>query len=118
MSVRVRLAPSPTGTLHLGTARTALFNWLFAQKEGGSFLLRIENTDIERSKEEYVENIYQGLQWLGINWDESPIIQSERVNEHKSIIKNLLDKGLAYRCYATESELEEMRDILNAEFQD
>ncbi len=110
MSVRVRLAPSPTGTLHLGTARTALFNWLFAQKEGGSFLLRIENTDIERSKEEYVENIYQGLQWLGINWDEPPIIQSERVSEHKSIIKTLLDKGLAYRCYATESELEEMRE--------
>ncbi len=110
MSVRVRLAPSPTGTLHLGTARTALFNWLFAKKEGGAFLLRIENTDIERSKEEYVENIYQGLEWLGINWDESPIIQSERIIEHKLIIKNLIKKGLAYRCYATESELEEMRE--------
>ncbi len=110
LTVRVRLAPSPTGTLHIGTARTALFNWLFAQKKGGSFLLRIENTDNERSKEEYIKNIYQGLQWLGINWNESPIIQSERVNEHKSIIKKLLDKGLAYRCYATESELEEMRE--------
>tara|TARA_Y100001968_G_scaffold6656_1_gene5709 strand:- start:496 stop:1926 length:1431 start_codon:yes stop_codon:yes gene_type:complete len=110
LKVRVRLAPSPTGTLHLGTARTALFNWLFAKKEGGDFLLRIEDTDIERSKEEYIKNIFEGLKWLGINWNESPIIQSERVNQHKSIIKNLLDKGLAYRCYATESELSKMRE--------
>ena len=104
------MAPSPTGTLHLGTARTALFNWLFAKKEGGSFLLRIEDTDIARSKEEYIKNIYDGLQWLGINWDESPIIQSERVNEHKKIIKTLIDKGFAYRCYASETELDEMRE--------
>ncbi len=83
------MAPSPTGTLHLGTARTALFNWLFAQKEGGTFLLRIEDTDIERSKEEYIKNIYEGLQWLGINWDESPTIQSERIKEHKKTIKSI-----------------------------
>ena len=92
------MAPSPTGTLHLGTARTALFNWLFAKKEGGTFLLRIEDTDFERSREEYINNIYDGLQWLGINWDESPTIQSERVNEHKQIIKTLIDKGFAYKC--------------------
>ncbi len=104
------MAPSPTGTLHLGTARTALFNWLFAKKEGGTFLLRIEDTDIERSKEEYIKNIYDGLQWLGINWDESPTIQSERVNEHKQIIKTLIDKGFAYKCYASEAELDEMRE--------
>ena len=104
------MAPSPTGTLHLGTARTALFNWLFAKKEGGSFLLRIEDTDIERSKEEYVKNIYEGLQWLGINWDECPIIQRERIKEHKQIIKVLLAKGVAYRCYASEEELDEMRE--------
>ncbi|WP_269624401.1 glutamate--tRNA ligase [Prochlorococcus marinus] len=110
MKVRVRLAPSPTGTLHLGTARTALFNWLFAKKEGGTFLLRIEDTDIERSKEEYIKNIYDGLEWLGINWDESPTIQSERVNEHKQVIKTLIDKGFAYKCYASEAELEEMRE--------
>ena len=91
------MAPSPTGTLHLGTARTALFNWLFAKKEGGTFLLRIEDTDIERSKEEYIKNIYDGLQWLGINWDESPTIQSERGNEHKQIIKTLIDGGFAYK---------------------
>ncbi|WP_269609812.1 glutamate--tRNA ligase [Prochlorococcus marinus] len=110
MTVRVRLAPSPTGTLHLGTARTALFNWLFAKKEGGTFLLRIEDTDTERSKEEYIKNIYDGLQWLGINWNETPIIQSERVNEHKQIIKALIAKGFAYRCYVSEAELDEMRE--------
>ncbi|WP_413677452.1 glutamate--tRNA ligase [Prochlorococcus sp. MIT 0916] len=110
MEVRVRLAPSPTGTLHLGTARTALFNWLFAKKESGTFLLRIEDTDIERSKEEYIKNIYDGLQWLGLNWDESPTIQSKRVNEHKQIIKNLIARGFAYRCYASEAELDEMRE--------
>ena len=104
------MAPSPTGTLHLGTARTALFNWLYAKKEGGTFLLRIEDTDIERSKEEYVKNIYEGLQWLGINWDECPIIQRERIKEHKQIIKVLLAKGFAYRCYASEEELDEMRE--------
>ena len=104
------MAPSPTGTLHLGTARTALFNWLFARKEGGTFLLRIEDTDIERSKEIYISNILEGLQWLGIHWDESPIIQSKRVNEHKKIIEFLIAKGFAYRCYASEPELDEMRE--------
>ena len=104
------MAPSPTGTLHLGTARTALFNWLFAKKEGGTFLLRIEDTDIERSNELYTKNILEGLQWLGIDWNEPPIIQSKRVNEHKKIIETLIAKGFAYRCYASESELEEMRE--------
>jgi len=104
------LAPSPTGTLHLGTARTALFNWLFARKEGGTFLLRIEDTDIERSKEEYIKDIFDGLQWLGINWNESPVIQSERVKDHKRTIETLIAKGVAYRCYASESELCEMRE--------
>ena len=110
LKVRVRLAPSPTGTLHLGTARTALFNWLFAKKEGGTFLLRIEDTDIERSNELFTKNILEGLQWLGIDWNETPIIQSKRVNEHKKIIETLIAKGFAYRCYASESELEEMRE--------
>ncbi len=104
------MAPSPTGTLHIGTARTALFNWLYAKKENGTFLLRIEDTDIERSKEHYKKNIYDGLQWLGINWDEPPTIQSERANQHKKVIKTLIEKGHAYRCYATENELDEMRE--------
>ncbi len=110
MSVRVRLAPSPTGNLHIGTARTALFNWLFASANKGKFLIRIEDTDKERSKLEYTENILEGLSWLGITWDESPIIQSEYISEHKNAIKKLLDLGLAYRCYATETELELMRE--------
>ena len=109
MTVRVRLAPSPTGTLHIGTARTALFNWLFAKKNQGKFLLRIEDTDKERSKDQYQENILEGLKWLNILWDENLIIQSSRTNEHQEAIKFLLKKGLAYRCYATEDELEDMR---------
>ncbi len=108
--MRVRLAPSPTGKLHIGTARTALFNWLFAKSQNGKFLLRIEDTDQERSREEFTKNIINGLQWLGINWDEEPIRQSQRVNHHRKAIQQLLDRGLAYRCYATEAELEEMRN--------
>ena len=93
--VRVRLAPSPTGTLHIGTARTAVFNWLFAKSQNGVFLLRIEDTDKERSKPEFTQNIYEGLQWLGIDWAEVPVIQSERVVQHRDAIRTLLDKGLA-----------------------
>ena len=112
--VRVRLAPSPTGTLHIGTARTAVFNWLFAKSQNGVFLLRIEDTDKERSKPEFTQNIFEGLQWLGIDWAEEPLIQSERVAQHRDAIRTLLDKGLAYRCYANESELAAMRDAQKA----
>lgn len=112
--VRVRLAPSPTGTLHIGTARTAVFNWLFAKSQNGVFLLRIEDTDKERSKPEFTQNILEGLQWLGIDWAEDPVIQSERVQQHRDAIRTLLDKGLAYRCYANESELAAMRDAQKA----
>ena len=112
--VRVRLAPSPTGTLHIGTARTAVFNWLFARHEKGVFLIRIEDTDKERSKPEFTENILEGLTWLGINWDEPPLIQSERLQEHRQAIQTLLDQGLAYRCYASEDELHAMREVQKA----
>ncbi|MBL6801878.1 MAG: glutamate--tRNA ligase [Synechococcus sp. BS307-5m-G38] len=112
--VRVRLAPSPTGTLHIGTARTAVFNWLFARHQQGRFLLRIEDTDKERSKPEYTQNILDGLQWLGIDWDEEPVIQSERVAQHRAAIATLLEKGLAYRCYASETELDAMRELQKA----
>lgn len=108
--VRVRLAPSPTGTLHIGTARTAVFNWLFARHQGGQFLLRVEDTDKERSKPEYTANILEGLQWLGLQWDGEPVIQSERVELHRAAIQQLLDSGHAYRCYATEAELTAMRE--------
>ena len=114
-AVRVRLAPSPTGTLHIGTARTAVFNWLFARHHGGQFLLRIEDTDKERSKPEYTANILEGLQWLGLNWDGEPVVQSERIAEHRAAIQQLLDSGRAYRCYATEAELTEMRERQAAE---
>jgi glutamyl-tRNA synthetase len=113
--VRVRLAPSPTGTLHIGTARTAVFNWLFARRQGGQFLLRIEDTDKERSKPEYTDNILEGLRWLGLDWDEPPVIQSERIGEHRAAIQRLLDSGHAYRCYASEEELTAMRERQAAE---
>ena len=112
--VRVRLAPSPTGTLHIGTARTAVFNWLYARRQQGSFLLRIEDTDKERSKPEYTQNILEGLRWLGIDWDEEPLIQSEQVQQHRAAIETLLQKGLAYRCYANEAELDAMREAQKA----
>ncbi len=113
--VRVRLAPSPTGTLHIGTARTAVFNWLFARRHGGQFLLRIEDTDKERSQQAFTDNILEGLQWLGLHWDCTPVIQSERIAEHRAAIQQLLDSGKAYRCYATEAELTEMRERQAAE---
>ncbi len=108
--VRVRLAPSPTGTLHIGTARTAVFNWLFARRHGGQFLLRIEDTDKERSKDAFTANIFEGLQWLGLNWDAEPVIQSARIAEHRQAIQQLLDSGHAYRCFASDSELTAMRE--------
>jgi len=107
---RLRLAPSPTGLFHIGTARTALFNWLYAQKIGGKFLIRIEDTDFLRSKSEYTKNILEGLKWLGLKWDEEPIKQSERISIHKKHIKELLECGAAYRCFTTEDEISELRE--------
>ncbi|MDC3019758.1 glutamate--tRNA ligase [Prochlorococcus sp. AH-736-E15] len=109
MEKRLRLAPSPTGLLHIGTARTALFNWLYARKIGGKFLIRIEDTDILRSKSEYTKNILNGLKWLGLKWDEEPIKQSERISIHKKNIKKLLECGFAYRCFTTEEEISDLR---------
>jgi len=117
MSVRVRIAPSPTGNLHIGTARTAVFNWLFAHHHGGEFLLRIEDTDLERSRPEFTQNILDGLQWLGLNWDEGPFFQSKRLDLYRSAIQTLLDRGLAYRCYITEEELTSLRAAQEAKGQ-
>ena len=114
MSVRVRIAPSPTGNLHIGTARTAVFNWLFARNQGGKFLLRIEDTDLERSKLEYTDNIVEGLKWLGMDWDEGPFYQSQRLEMYREQVQMLLDKGLAYRAYETPDELSAMRDAQKA----
>jgi len=107
---RLRLAPSPTGLFHIGTARTALFNWLYAQKIGGKFLIRIEDTDFIRSKSEYTKNILEGLNWLGLKWDEEPVKQSERISIHKKYIQKLLECGAAYRCFTTEDEISELRE--------
>ncbi|MEO0408177.1 MAG: glutamate--tRNA ligase, partial [Cyanobacteria bacterium P01_A01_bin.135] len=109
MTVRVRIAPSPTGNLHIGTARTAVFNWLFARHHGGSFVIRIEDTDLERSRPEYTQNILEGLSWLGLHWDEGPFYQSQRMELYKQMVQKLLDRGLAYRCYTSEEELNDLR---------
>ncbi|MBD2329371.1 glutamate--tRNA ligase [Alkalinema sp. FACHB-956] len=114
MSVRVRIAPSPTGNLHIGTARTAVFNWLYARHQGGQFILRIEDTDLERSKPEYTQNILEGLQWLGLNWDEGPVYQTQRTELYAQKIQELLDQGLAYRAYDTPEELDAMRETQKA----
>ena len=114
MTVRVRIAPSPTGNLHIGTARTAVFNWLYARNTGGTFVLRIEDTDQERSRPEYTQNILDGLTWLGLTWDEGPFYQSDRLELYQQKVQALLDKGLAYRAYDTPEELDSMREAQKA----
>jgi glutamyl-tRNA synthetase len=109
--LRVRFAPSPTGYLHVGGARTALFNWLLARKEGGTFILRIEDTDVERSTQESVDAILQGMEWLGLDWDEGPFYQSDSFPLYKEHVQKLLANGKAYRCYCTAEELEAKRDL-------
>jgi glutamyl-tRNA synthetase len=106
---RVRFAPSPTGYLHVGGARTALFNWLFARHFGGTLVLRIEDTDLERSTEEMVQGILQGLSWLGIDWDEGPFYQTRRVELYKAAAAKLIQSGAAYYCFCTKEDLESRR---------
>ena len=115
MSVRVRIAPSPTGNLHIGTARTAVFNWLYARHHNGTFVLRIEDTDEARSRPEYTENIKSGLEWLGLNWDEGPFFQTQRLDKYQAAVQTLLDKGLAYPCYCTPEELDQLRETQKAQ---
>jgi len=107
--VRVRFAPSPTGHLHIGSARTAILNWLYARHTKGKFLLRIEDTDRERSKPEYTEAILAGLNWLGLDWDEDPVYQSPRLSIYRSLAERLVSEDKAYYCSCTSEELEEMR---------
>jgi len=108
-TVKVRFAPSPTGALHLGGARTALFNWLFARHHQGKFYLRIEDTDRERSRDEFVHQIRDSLEWLGLTWEEPIFYQSHRAEVYRGMIKALLDSGVAYRCFCTPDELEAQR---------
>lgn len=107
--VVTRFAPSPTGFLHIGGARTALFNWLFARHFGGKALLRIEDTDRKRSTQEAIDAILEGLDWLGLDYDEEPVFQSSRADRHAEVARKLLDGGHAYKCFATTEELEQMR---------
>jgi len=104
-AVRVRFAPSPTGFLHVGGARTALFNWLFARHTGGTFVLRIEDTDVERSRQDWCEGIQTTLRWLGLDWDEGPYFQSARFDRHLEAAQRLLASGAAYECFCTEEEV-------------
>ena len=109
MTVRVRFAPSPTGHLHVGGARTAIFNWLFARHHKGTFVLRIEDTDVARSTRESEQMVLEDLRWLGLHWDEGPFRQSERTGMYSKVAHELIDRGIAYRCYCTEEELEAKR---------
>lgn len=110
MTVRTRFAPSPTGYLHVGGARTALFSWLFARKHGGAFVLRIEDTDLERSTAESVNAILEGMTWLGLEYDEGPLYQTDRFERYNEVIDQLMSQGLAYRCDCSRERLDTLRD--------
>ncbi len=109
MTVRTRFAPSPTGYLHLGGARTALFAWAYARRFGGTFILRIEDTDLERSTPEAVQAIIDGMQWLGLQHDEGPFYQMQRMDRYREVIGQMLAQGSAYHCYCSPEEVEAMR---------
>ncbi|MEP3245894.1 MAG: glutamate--tRNA ligase [Sneathiella sp.] len=115
MTVVTRFAPSPTGFLHIGGARTALFNWLYARHHGGKFVLRIEDTDRERSTEEAIDAILEGMKWMGLDWDGEPVYQYSRRERHAEVAQQLLNAGNAYHCYASKEELAEMRELARAE---
>lgn len=108
--IRVRFAPSPTGYLHIGGARTAIYNWLFAKKNNGKFILRIEDTDVERSTQDSIQGIIDGLTWLGITWDEGPYFQSNFIGQHQEAARKLIETGHAYKCFCTKEELEAKRE--------
>jgi glutamyl-tRNA synthetase len=112
--IRTRFAPSPTGYLHVGGARTALFCWAYARRHGGQFILRIEDTDLERSTEVSKQAILEGMRWLGIDWDEGPIYQMQRLDRYREVAERLLREGHAYRCYCSKEELDAMREAQRA----
>ena len=111
---RLRFPPSPTGYLHIGGARTALYNWLYAKKTGGKLILRIEDTDADRSTEESIQGIIDGMKWLGIDWDEGPYFQTDFDADHVASAKRLLDEGKAYKCFCSKEELEAKREAAQA----
>ena len=109
MTVKTRFAPSPSGYLHVGGVRTALFSWLYARHHGGCFVLRIEDTDRERSTEESIQAILVGLEWVGIDYDEGPVRQTDRLDRYAAVAESMLGKGTAYRCYCSREDLDAMR---------
>ena len=111
MTVRTRIAPSPTGFLHLGTARTALYSWAYARHHGGQFILRIEDTDVARSTQDAVDQILASMQWLGLDFDEGPVFQMQRLARYQEVAEQLIASGHAYRCYCTPAELDAMREV-------
>jgi glutamyl-tRNA synthetase len=114
MTTRTRFAPSPTGYLHIGGARTALFSWAYARKHGGTFILRIEDTDVERSTPEAVQAILDGMSWLNLDYDEGPFYQMQRMERYKEVIRQMLDEGTAYHCYTSPEELDAIREAQRA----
>src|ERR1700733_3504883 len=110
MVVRTRFAPSPTGSLHIGGARTALYSWLYAKSTNGLFILRIEDTDIERSTQEGVDAILEGIEWLGLTYNEGPFFQTQRMDRYHAVIDELLKEKKAYRCYCSKERLEALRE--------
>ncbi|OPZ60975.1 MAG: Glutamate--tRNA ligase [Deltaproteobacteria bacterium ADurb.Bin510] len=115
MEVRTRFAPSPTGYLHIGGARTALFNWLYARHMGGKFILRIEDTDAQRSTDEATQQILDAMTWLGLDWDEGPFYQTQRIDIYRELIDKLVAEGKAYWCECSVEELEAKREVAQAE---
>ena len=107
--IRTRIAPSPTGFLHLGTARTALYSWAFARHHGGEFVLRIEDTDVARSTQDSVDQIIAAMQWLGLRYDEGPVYQMQRLERYKAVVDQMLAAGTAYLCYCTPDDLDKMK---------
>ena len=114
MTVRTRFAPSPTGYLHIGGARTALFSWAYARKLGGTFILRIEDTDLERSTQESAQAILDGMDWLNLDYDEGPFYQMQRMNRYKAVLQQMLEEGKAYHCYTSPAELDALREAQRA----
>jgi glutamyl/glutaminyl-tRNA synthetase len=110
MKIKTRFAPSPTGYLHVGGARTALYSWLFARNHNGEFVLRIEDTDLERSTPEAIEAIMDGMNWLNLEWDEGPYFQTKRFDRYNAVIDEMLEAGTAYKCYCSKERLEALRE--------
>jgi glutamyl-tRNA synthetase len=113
--VKTRFPPSPTGDLHVGGARTALFNWLYARHTGGKFVMRFEDTDLKRSKQEHVEGIFKAMEWLGLDWDEGPYFQTKRFERYREVIDKMVEQGRAYWCHCSPEKVQKQREMAMAQ---